>query len=107
MPLYTFLQRDGTQVDRYVTFDDVEAFPVGEWRRHADGVELQRLMPIVQTRAPQLADSMEIHCNQMPRHLPEAPRWDERGACVLRSEAERREFMARTGAVEGGVDEES
>ena len=107
MPIYPFENQAGETLDIVCSMNEVEKYPVGEWV-DLEGLKLRRQFSKPQTKAPSTQAEMEVHCLQMPRWMPEAPRWDSRGRAVLLSKKEKEEFAAKTGAVDGqGVDKDS
>jgi len=105
MPFYTFEDKQG--VERIVLIasadDAVKKYPIGEWRKlpGPDAPTLKRVLRVPNCARPGIQNDMEVHCMQVPKHLPEAPRVDEMGRAVLLSKREKEEFAAKIGAVDG------
>lgn len=110
--IYPFLVSDGeTTVFKEITLtmDESADYPIGEWR-DMDGLRVQRQIATRQqlgVRFGTAAAPMEVHCLQMPKWDPRAPRWDAQGRAVLLSQREHEEYRDKTGAIEGlGLDNE-
>lgn len=105
MPFYTFQDKAGKEYDVLIASADqaVAKYPINEFVQlpGPDAPILKRIYTTGVARDPSTQGNMEIHCMQIPKWLPEAPRHDEMGRAVLLSNKEKDEFAAKIGAVEG------